>query len=59
MKFRVFLHKRSEEFLKELIPEDKQRIVNELKELEDFPAVRMDIIKIVGEADTFRLRIGH
>ncbi|MGB9777943.1 MAG: type II toxin-antitoxin system RelE family toxin [Candidatus Bathyarchaeales archaeon] len=59
MKFRVFLHKKAEEFLKGLRPEDKQRIVDKLKQLKDFPAVRLDMVKIAGEADTFRLRIGN
>jgi hypothetical protein len=32
-------------------------MVDKLKQLEDFPAVRLDIVKIAGEADTFRLRV--
>jgi mRNA interferase RelE/StbE len=59
MKFRIFLHKRAYDFLKGLKPEDKQRIVDKLKQLEDFPTVRLDMVKIAGEADTFRLRIGN
>jgi mRNA interferase RelE/StbE len=59
MKFRVLIHKRADEFLKGLKSEDKQRIVDKLKQLEDFPAVRLDIVKIAGEADTFRLRVGN
>jgi mRNA interferase RelE/StbE len=59
MKFRVFLHKRAYEFLKGLKSEDRQRIVDKLKQLEDFPAVRLDIVKVAGEADTFRLRVGN
>jgi mRNA interferase RelE/StbE len=59
MKFRVLIHKRAYDFLKGLKPEDKQRIVDKLKQLEDFPAVRLDIVKIAGEADTFRLRVGN
>ncbi|MCL6578678.1 MAG: type II toxin-antitoxin system RelE/ParE family toxin [Candidatus Bathyarchaeota archaeon] len=59
MKFRVLLHKRADEFLKGLRLEDKQRIIDKLKQLEDFPAVRLDIVKIAGEANTFRLRVGN
>ena len=59
MKFRVLLHRRASEFLKRLKPEDKRRIVDKLRQLEDFPAVRLDIVKIAGEPDTFRLRIGN
>ena len=59
MKFRVLLHKKADDFLKSLKPEDKQRIVDKLKQLEDFPAVRLDIAKIAGETNTFRLRVGN
>jgi mRNA interferase RelE/StbE len=59
MRFRVLIHKKADEFLKGLKPEDKQRIVGKLKQLKDFPAVRLDIVKIAGEADTFRLRVGN
>jgi len=59
MKFRILIHKRAYDFLKGLKPEDKQRIVDKLKQLEDFPAVGLDIVKIAGEASTFRLRVGN
>ncbi|MBS7612184.1 type II toxin-antitoxin system RelE/ParE family toxin [Candidatus Bathyarchaeota archaeon] len=59
MKFRVLLHKKVDEFLKRISLEDKQRIVDKLKQLEDFPAVKLDIVKIAGEANTFRLRVGN
>ncbi|MEM0253229.1 MAG: type II toxin-antitoxin system RelE/ParE family toxin [Candidatus Bathyarchaeia archaeon] len=58
MKFKVFLHKSADEFLKRISLEDKQRIVDKLKQLEDFPAIKLDIVKIAGEANTFRLRVG-
>ena len=59
MKFRVLIHKRVYDFLKSLEIEDRQRIIDKLKLLEDFPAVRLDIVKIAGEADTFRLLVGN
>lgn len=59
MKFRVFLHKKAYEFLEGLSSEHKKRIVDKLKQLENFPTVRLDIVKIAGEANTFRLRIGN
>mgnify|MGYP000279966323 FL=1 len=59
MKFKVFLHKKADKFLRELKPEDKKRIVDKLKQLEDFPLTRLDIIKIAGEEDAFRLRMGN
>ena len=49
MKFRVLLHRRASELLKRLKPEDKRRIVDKLRQLEDFPAVRLNIVKIAGE----------
>jgi len=30
-----------------------KRIVDKLKQLEDFPEVRLDIVKIAGEANAF------
>jgi len=58
MKFRVLLHRKADEFLRGLEPENRQRIAGKLKDLEDFPKVRLDIVKIAGEANTFRLRVG-
>jgi mRNA interferase RelE/StbE len=59
MKFRILLHKRADKFLRELKSEERKRIVDKLKQLEDFPAARLDIVKIAGEENTFRLRIGN
>jgi len=59
MRFRILLHKRAYEFLKDLKSDERRRIIDKLKQLEDFPAVRLDIVKIAGEADTFRLRAGN
>jgi len=59
MKFRILLHRRAYEFLRDLKSDEKQHIIDKLKQLEDFPAVRLDIVKIAGEADTFRLRVGN
>ncbi|MGP3667633.1 MAG: hypothetical protein ACKD6N_03420 [Candidatus Bathyarchaeota archaeon] len=33
-------------------------MVEKLKQLENFPVVKLDIVKIAGEANTFRLRVG-
>jgi len=59
MKFRILLHKRADKFLGELKSEERKRIVDKLKQLEDFPAARLDIVKIAGEENTFRLRVGN
>jgi mRNA interferase RelE/StbE len=58
MKSRVLLHRRVESFLKRLDAGSKKRIIGKLRELEDFPSTKLDIVKIAGEEDTFRLRIG-
>ncbi|MCX8184058.1 MAG: type II toxin-antitoxin system RelE/ParE family toxin [Crenarchaeota archaeon] len=58
MKFRVFLHKRARKFLEETRSRDKERIVEKLRKLEDFPEIELDVVKVVGEENTFRLRIG-
>jgi len=58
MKFRVLLHRKAESILVRLDANTKKRILERLRELEDFPGTKLDIVKIAGEEDTFRLRIG-
>ena len=58
MKFRVLVHKRADKFLGELKSEERKRIVDKLKQLEDFPA-GLNVVKIAGEENTFRLRTGN
>ena len=52
MKFKVLLHKKADKFLRELKPEEKKRIIDKLRQLEDFPATRLEIVKIAGEENT-------
>ncbi|MEM1587311.1 MAG: type II toxin-antitoxin system RelE/ParE family toxin [Candidatus Bathyarchaeia archaeon] len=58
MKFKVLLHKRAYDFLGSLSLEDRHRIIDRIRGLENFPKVRLDIVKVAGEKDTFRLRVG-
>ena len=58
MKFRVLLHRKVESAIGRLDARSRTRIIEKLRELEDFPNARLDIVKIAGEEDTFRLRIG-
>jgi mRNA interferase RelE/StbE len=58
MKFKVPLHSRAESLFGKLDANSRNRITDELRELEDFPKTKLDIIKIAGEEDTFRLRLG-
>lgn len=59
MKFRVYLHRKASKFLDGLTHENKQRIVEKLGELEGFPETELDIVKVAGEENTFRLRVGN
>jgi len=59
MKFKVLLHKKADKFLRELKPKEKKRIIDKLRQLEDFPVTRLEIVKIAGEENTFRLRVGN
>jgi hypothetical protein len=58
MRFKVLLHRRAYDLLKDLRSEDGQQVIDKLRQLEDFPSVRLDVVKVAGEADTFRLRVG-
>ena len=59
MKFKILLHKKADKFLRELKPKEKKRIIDKLRQLEDFPVTRLEIVKIAGEENTFRLRVGN
>jgi len=41
------------------MPENKQRIVEKLRRLEGFPETKLEIVKVAGEENTFRLRVGN
>lgn len=58
MSYRVLLHKRAAKYLQELDEETRNRIKEYLRELENFPKPKLDLIKLAGEENTFRARIG-
>jgi len=58
MAFNVFLNRQAAKFLAELEPKLKGQLSEKLKELEHYPKLKLDSVKISGEADTFRLRSG-
>ena len=58
MSYRILLHKRVDKYLRELDEETRNRIKESLRELENFPKSRLDLLKIAGEENTFRARIG-
>jgi len=57
MAFNVFLNRQAAKFLAELDPKPKGQLREKL-ELEHYPKLKLDFVKISGEADTFRLRSG-
>jgi mRNA interferase RelE/StbE len=58
MKFEVLLHRRVESVLGRLDASIRKRITDRLRELGEFPGTKLDTVKIAGEENTFRLRIG-
>ena len=58
MSYRVLLHRRVVKFLKRLDESTRSRVLNSLRELDKFPNVRLDIVKIAGEKNIYRIRIG-
>lgn len=55
MAFNVFLNRQAAKFLSRLAPKLKEQLREKLKELEHYPQLSLDFVKIAGEADTFRL----
>ncbi len=58
MAFNVFLNRQAAKFLSRLEPKLKEQLREKLEELEHYPQLSLDFVKIAGEADTFRLRSG-
>ena len=58
MTFKILLHRRAAKFLKRLDESTKNRVIRSLSELRNFPDIRLDIVKIAGERDIYRIRIG-
>ncbi|MBO3804026.1 MAG: type II toxin-antitoxin system RelE/ParE family toxin [Candidatus Brockarchaeota archaeon] len=58
MTYRILVHKNAVSFLRQLDSRLRDNIVEHLKQLEDFPRTRLDVVKIAGEENTFRLRVG-
>ena len=51
MTFKVFLHRKAAKFLEDINPRVRQRVKEGLRSLEDFPAVKLDLVKVSGESD--------
>ena len=57
MPFKVLLHKRAAKSLEELDVRFKELATRSLMMLETFPNMRLDVVKIAGEKDTYRVRV--
>ncbi len=59
MTFKVFLHRKAAKFLEGLSARDRERVKEGLGNLRDFPqAFGLDLVKISGERDVYRIRFG-
>ncbi|RLI08497.1 type II toxin-antitoxin system RelE/ParE family toxin [Candidatus Bathyarchaeota archaeon] len=58
MSYKILLHRRVVKFLKRLDESTRSRVLDSLRELDKFPNVRLDIVKIAGEKNIYRIRIG-
>ncbi|MGC9059003.1 MAG: type II toxin-antitoxin system RelE family toxin [Candidatus Aenigmatarchaeota archaeon] len=54
----IFIHKDAVKFLKKLNPKLKEKIKKVISVLRFFPLVRLDIAKLAGYENIFRVRIG-
>ena len=57
-KYKVFITKDVLKFLKSVDKNITERILNKIKQLENFREYHLDIVPIYGEENTYRLRIG-
>jgi len=57
MNFRVELSRRAFEFLEKVDPRTREKVMEKLRELEQSPFPR-GCLKLKGEVDTYRLRVG-
>jgi mRNA interferase RelE/StbE len=57
-KYRVFLEKKAEKQLESLTPEDRRRVTEKILTLEVGFAPGLDIKKLKGYKNHFRLRVG-
>jgi mRNA interferase RelE/StbE len=58
MTFKVFLHRKAAKFLEDMNPRVRERVKEGLGSLEGFPAVKLDLVKVSGESDVYRVRFG-
>lgn len=59
MTFKVFLHRKAAKFLEDMSIRDRERVKEGLRGLRNFPqAVELDLVKISGERDVYRIRFG-
>ncbi len=54
MSYRVLLHKHVVKYLQELDEEARSRVKEHVRELQNFPKSKPDLVKIAGEEDVFQ-----
>jgi mRNA-degrading endonuclease RelE of RelBE toxin-antitoxin system len=59
--YRIFFHSKADKFLDNLDGKTKRRLLESILYLENFPEfdTNLDIVKIEGQKDFYRLRIGR
>jgi mRNA-degrading endonuclease RelE of RelBE toxin-antitoxin system len=58
MTFKIFLNRKTAKLIEGLNPRDRERVKEGLKSLEGFPAGGLNIVKISGEDNVYRIRFG-
>ena len=59
MTFKVLLHKKASKFLNSLDKRTRDKLIESLRLLESFPKSGLDLVKVSGEENVFRARIGR
>ncbi len=58
-KNKILIHKNALKFLESLDEKRRSKIKNSIEKLKFFPLVKMDVVKIKGFENSFRLKVGN
>ncbi len=58
-KNKILIHKNALKFLESLDEKRRSKIKNAIEKLKFFPLVKMDVVKIKGFENSFRLKVGN
>jgi len=56
---KIYIHKDCIKFLKRLDLKTKERVKKAISSLASFPLIRLDVVKLKGYENIFRLRVGR